>query len=121
MTAKSWHVQGNGLKYYLRTEAEDKSARLKKYENNINWEIVKVISDYHLTNQNRDQYEWFKDKLLRLNGRPLYYFIGYFGEYLRLMPSDIKKDGVEWLKKVNAYQKTARIKTVTQKYIKELE
>jgi hypothetical protein len=121
MKANSWYVQATGMKFFLRLEDPTKDQVLQKYEALLPWEIVKVVAEYHLSSKNKNQYAWFKEKLLKLNGRPLYYFIGYFGEYLRLLDSDLRKDGVVWLKKVQDYQKGARIKAICAKYIKELE
>jgi aminopeptidase N len=121
MKAKSWLVQATGLRNYIRTNAADKDAKIAFYQNVQSWEIIKTISDYYIGNKIDGKYDWFKDKLLRLNGRSLYYFIGFYGEYLRTQTGNERKDGVEQLKRVYAYQKNARTKKVALKYIKDLE
>ncbi|MEN2283789.1 M1 family metallopeptidase [Algoriphagus sp. SE2] len=71
-----------------------------KYSEENNYRYVIPISEYFITKPILGKGEWFNDKIKRLSGEGLYFFLGYYGEYFSRFPEEGKLKAVENLKEI---------------------
>ena len=117
---KPYSVVSASLSAYLKTEATDKDKKIEQFENSENGDILISIADHFIFSKNLTKYEWFKNKITTKTGKDLYYFIGYFGEYLKLLKDENREDGKKVLEKISTSNKNEWIRQMAKKYLKEI-
>jgi aminopeptidase N len=87
----SYYVAGAALTAYLDQENNpQRDSLVEELLNANNIRILVPLAEYFTQEASSDQMEWFQEKLESLSGEPLYYFIGYYGDYFaRLKEVDI--------------------------------
>jgi aminopeptidase N len=117
---RPYSVVSASLAAYLKSNVPDKEAVIAEFERSDNADIIMTLADYYLYSKNPNKYEWLKAKLLSKTGRDLYYLLGYFGEYTRLMKGEQREDGKKVIQQIADNDKHEWIKQIAKKYIKEL-
>ena len=117
---KPYSVVSAALTAYLKTDATDKDKKIEQFEKSDNGDIIISIAGYFISSKKLDKYEWFKKEITSKAGKDLYYFIGYFGEYLKLLPMDQRADGKALLEKIATSNKHEWIRQMAKKYLKEV-
>lgn len=79
---QSYAAAGAAFLAYLATDAPDKEEMINKYKDEESINYVAPLAEYFVQNKAADKYPWFQAKLASLSGEQLFYFIGYFSEYL---------------------------------------
>ncbi|MGI9544896.1 MAG: M1 family metallopeptidase [Cyclobacteriaceae bacterium] len=93
---RSYAVNGASLLAYLSSDATDKEELIAKYTDEENIHLVLPVAEYYVQNSVVDKYDWFQNKVTALDGEQLFYFIGYFAEYLLLTePGDMTSGAKE--------------------------
>ena len=75
----------------------EKSAGGFETSNNVN--IVIPLANYYINQGGYSKYEWFVEKIHRVNGETLWYLLQYFGEYIMSAEESIQQAGVAELEK----------------------
>lgn len=117
---RSYTVVSASLSAYLKSNAADKDKKVQEFESSDNADILITLADYFLVTKNLNKYEWFKSKIINKSGRDLYYLLGYFGEYVKLLKGEQREDGKKVIQEIAASNKHEWIKQIAKKYIKEL-
>lgn len=117
---KPYSVVSASLAAYLKSDAADKDKKIEQFENYENTDILIVLADYFLYSKNLTKYEWIKSKILSKSGRDLYFMLGYFGEYVRLMKGEQREDGKKVIEEIANSNRHEWIKQIAKKYLKEL-
>jgi aminopeptidase N len=120
LKADPYSVVTASLRSYLRTDAADKKDVIKQFESTENGYLLIALSDYYLYTKDLSRYEWMKEKLLSKSGRDLYYILGYFGEYVKLMQGAQREDGKKVIQEIAQSNTHDWIKRIAQKYLKEI-
>ncbi len=118
---KPYSVVSASLSAYLKSAATDKEKKIEAFENSENIDLLLCIADYYLYTKNLSKYEWFKKKINSKSGRDLYYFLGFFGEYVKLMQGENREDGKKILETISVSNKHDWIKQIAKKYLKEIK
>ncbi|HSZ25683.1 MAG TPA: M1 family metallopeptidase, partial [Cytophagaceae bacterium] len=117
---RPYSVVNASLKAYLKSNAPDINQKVESFENTENGELLITLSDYFIYTKNLTKYDWFKSKINSKSGRDLYFLIGYFGEYLKLMQGETKEDGKLVLQEIATSNKHDWIKQMAKKCLKEI-
>jgi aminopeptidase N len=99
LTDSSYMVAGTAL-YALSEvapEVLDKSLNSFEASNNIN--IVIPLANYYINKGGFGKYDWFEDKIQRVDGETLWYLLQYFGEYIMMAEESMQRAGVSILEK----------------------
>ncbi|NJM93690.1 MAG: M1 family metallopeptidase [Cytophagales bacterium] len=79
----SYSVMGAALVAYAHSlPVDERLPFLQQYEIYQNINLILPLADYYATNKIKGKGDWFMSKLNQIKGVDLYYFIGYFGNYL---------------------------------------
>ena len=120
LKAMPYSVVSASLSAYLKTNAVDKDKKIEMFENSDNNDLLFSIADYYIYSKNLTKYDWFKTKLNSKSGRDLYYFLAFFGEYVKLLNADEKADGKMVLQKIIDANYHERITQMAKKCLKEI-
>ena len=120
MKERPYSIVSASLSAYLKSAEVDKYKKIETFENTDNNDLLFVISDFYLYSKNLTKYGWFKTKINSKSGRDLYYFLGYFGEYVKLMKGEDREDGKKILQNIVAANQHERITKMAKKYLKEI-
>lgn len=87
----SYYVAGAALTAFLDHEGNtQKDSLVDRMLSTDNIRILVPLADYFTGQPAPDQVGWFQEKLSKLAGESLYYFIGYYGDYFaRLEDADV--------------------------------
>ena len=69
-----------------------------KFSEEDNFRYVIPVSEYFISKPVMGKGEWFHEKMEKLSGEGLYFFLGYYGEYFSRFPEEGKAMAVEKLK-----------------------
>jgi len=116
-----YSVVSSSLKALLKSSSSNKEGQIAIHEKADNGEIACVVADYFILTKNLSKYTWFKKHMLTLQGKDLYFFMGYFGEYLKLLKGEEKSEGIKILEDISTSTKHEWIKNMAKKYLKELK
>lgn len=100
LSDRSYAVNGAALLAYLSSDASDKEDLITKYTSEENIHLVLPVAEYYVQNSVADKYDWFQNKVTALNGEQLFYFIGYFAEYLLLTEPEDMTSGAKELEEL---------------------
>jgi aminopeptidase N len=98
MEDPSYAVVGASLFAYGRTNATDKLETLGKFEHLDNANVIIPIAGYYLEERIYEKYDWFHQKIRKVDGPDLYYLLQYFGQFLMGAPQENKREGADLLK-----------------------
>lgn len=74
--------------------------QVKSLETINNVDVILPLAEYFIKNKRTDKYTWFLDKLARLPGNELFYFIQYFSEFLIDAPEEHREKSVSTFEKL---------------------
>jgi aminopeptidase N len=117
---KPYSVVSASLSAYLKTEASDKDKKIEMFENVENIDLLISLADYYIFSKNLTKYDWFRTKILSKSGRDLYYFLGYYGEYIKLFQGEKREEGKKILQDIATNNKSEFIRNIAKKYLKEI-
>jgi aminopeptidase N len=117
---RPYSIVSASLNAYLKTNATDKDKKIELFENTENSDLLITLADYFIFSKNLTKYDWFKNKVYSKTGRDLYYVVGFFGEYLKLMDGETRADGKKVLQDLAANNKYEWIRQLAKKYLKEI-
>ncbi len=117
---RPYSIVSASLSAYLKTDATDKEAKIAPFESSDNNDLLFCIADYYLYSKNLTKYEWFKRKINARSGRDLYYFLSFFGEYVKLMQGETRIDGKKIIQEIADTNKNEWVKKMADKYLKEI-
>ncbi|HWZ23390.1 MAG TPA: M1 family metallopeptidase [Cytophagaceae bacterium] len=120
LKAMPYSIVSASLSAYLKSDASDKNEKIETFENTDNNDLLFAIADYYLYSKNLTKYNWFKTKINSKSGRDLYYFLAFFGEYVKLMNGENRADGKNILQAIVAANQHERITKMAKKYLKEI-
>ncbi|MCC9165849.1 M1 family aminopeptidase [Pontibacter harenae] len=100
---------------YASTGAPDVKARLAKFDQEKNEEVVLALANYYALQGGPDKYGWFVQHVKEGNGSVLYYMLQSFGAYLAANPqantseaidllADIARNHSQYYVRASAYQ-----------------
>ncbi|MCH7409625.1 M1 family metallopeptidase [Belliella sp. DSM 111904] len=114
MNHPSYLVASAALSAYLSYEDNpNRNSIAERYMEEDNVRIVVAIADFLIEEESSDSAEWFHEKLEKLSGQPLYYFLGYYGDYFsKLQKESESKRAVEKLYKVGMNHQANYIRAV---------
>jgi aminopeptidase N len=95
----SYVVAGGALTALMDLEGETmkKKAVFDQLKNEENIRMLVPLADYLSQVQDNTQSQWFHEKLDKLTGESLYYFIGYYGDYFASVSGTDKEVAIEKL------------------------
>lgn len=98
MEDPSFAVVGASLFAYGRTNAPDKLETFSRFEHLDNANVIIPIAGYYLEERIYQKFDWFHQKIKKVDGADLYYLLQYFGQFLMGAPQENKQEGAELLK-----------------------
>ncbi|WP_373493489.1 M1 family aminopeptidase [Aquiflexum sp.] len=82
MNHPSYYVAGAALGAYLENEENlNREAIASRFENEKNIRLLVALADYYILESVAGKSDWFNEKLDKLSGQSLYYFLGYYSDY----------------------------------------
>lgn len=93
----SYSVMGVSLMAISESNIKEKLPIFEQFEDFDNLNVFLPIASYYARNGQYKKYNWFENKLKRLQGTDLWYMLQFFGEYLMNAPEDQKRGGVDIL------------------------
>ena len=82
MNDPSYYVAGTALAAYLENENNlNREEIAERYEDSSNIRMLVALANYYIAEETPNKADWFHEKLGRLSGQNLYYFLGYYSEY----------------------------------------
>lgn len=69
-------------------------AQIKSLESINNVDVVLSLAEYFSKQKNTFKYSWYKEKLTKLTGNQLFYFIQYFSEFLMEAPQENREKSI---------------------------
>jgi len=117
---KPYSIVSASLRGYLKATGTDKEAQIKIHEGFSNIDIAMVLANHFLSAKDSSRYSWFKEKLTSQTGKDLYYFIGFFGEYVKTLTNQEREDGKKTLLALSESTKQEWIRKMAKKYYKEI-
>lgn len=93
----SYHVVSIALDSYLMTNQDDAGSIIAEFENSSNDAIITSVGNYFSKNPSPERFEWFLDKMNRMNSMDKYNFLQVFGKYLIKCPQDIQRQSLPLL------------------------
>lgn len=90
----SYSVMGVSLMAISESNIKEKLPIFEQFEDFDNLNVFLPIASYYARNGQYKKYNWFENKLKRLQGTDLWYMLQFFGEYLMNAPEDQKRGGV---------------------------
>ena len=105
MDHKSYYVAGAALSAYLENgNNQDRRDVASKYEEEENIRIVVALASYY-AEEPIDRVEWFNSRLDAFSGEKLYYFLGYYSEYMAGQDALTMENAVDQLYKLASEDK----------------
>lgn len=78
----SYYVAGAALNAYLENrDNPERDAVAEGLMDTDNIQVVVPLAEYFIQLGDTARADWFHEKISRLNGESLYYFLGYYGDY----------------------------------------
>ncbi|MBN3583866.1 M1 family metallopeptidase [Algoriphagus aestuarii] len=71
---------------------------VEKFSQEDNFRYVIPISEYFISKPVSGKGGWFHEKMEKLSGEGLYFFLGYYGEYFSRFPEEGKEKAIKMLK-----------------------
>ncbi len=93
----SYHVVSIALDSYLMNTQDDAETVVAEFENSPNDAVVTSVGNYFSKNPQPERFEWFLEKLNRMNSMDKYNFLQVFGKYLIKCPQDIQRQSIPLL------------------------
>lgn len=93
----SYLVAGSALMGLVKVENPLDSTVVERFSGEENFRINIPVAEYYILNGVRGKGTWFLDRLEKLSGEGLYFFLGYFSEYFSRFPDEGKAEAVEKL------------------------
>lgn len=94
----SYLVAGSALMGLVNSvENPVDSTVIARFSGDENFRITIPVAEYYILNGVGGKGEWFLERLTKLSGEGLYYFLGYFSEYFTKFPEEGKSKAVNEL------------------------
>ncbi|TDB67921.1 M1 family metallopeptidase [Arundinibacter roseus] len=90
----SYLVVSVALDSYLIGKPGDANDIAARFENSPNDAIVAAVGNYYASIASPDRYEWFLEKMDKMNPSDRYNFLQVFGKYLIKSPSEIQRRSI---------------------------
>ncbi|OOG78364.1 M1 family metallopeptidase [Algoriphagus sp. A40] len=94
---QSYLVAGSALMGLVKVEDPVNSTVFERFSEEENFRINIPVAEYYILNGVRGKGTWFLNRLDKLSGEGLYFFLGYFSEYFSRFPEEGKAQAVEKL------------------------
>jgi len=102
---RSYYVAGAALAAYLENENnQDRREVAGRFEEEENIRMVVALASYY-AEEDIDRVDWFNARLDKLSGEKLYYFLGYYAEYMAGQDGDTRSQAVDKLYKIASEDK----------------
>lgn len=97
----SYYVSGGALSAYLENANNvNREVIAGRFEDENNIRVLVALAGYYITEEVGGKGAWFNEKMARLKGENLYYFIGYYSEYFSSVATSESAQAVENLAKI---------------------
>lgn len=94
----SYLVAGSALTGLISASDQQVNPDLvERFSGEDNFRMVIPVADYYITKPVVDKGEWFQEKIEKLYGEGIYFFLGYYSEYFSRFPEEGKESAVEYL------------------------
>ncbi|MFY0654556.1 MAG: M1 family peptidase [Cyclobacteriaceae bacterium] len=90
----SYYVCGAAIQMLSDSKENLTPDQVKAFEKENNINVVIALANYFSERENFPEFEWYTDKLSRIRGNELFYFIQYFSEMLLIAPDDDRKRAI---------------------------
>ena len=94
----SYLVAGSALMGLMSASEQQINPDLvERFSGEDNFRMVIPVADYYITSAVENKGEWFQEKMKKLSGEGIYFFLGYYSEYFSRFPEEGKEDAVAYL------------------------
>lgn len=94
----SYLVAGSALMGLVSaSESPVEQAVIERYAEDANFRITVPVAEYYIEQGVEGKGKWFLDRVSKLSGEGLYYFLGYFSEYFLRFPDEGEGEAVKKL------------------------
>jgi aminopeptidase N len=101
MNHPSYYVAGSALGAYLEEPSNaNRDAIAHRFESENNIRMVVALADYYISEELTGKGDWFHERLNRLTGQSLYYYLGYYADYFAILPDEGSDAAIERLEEL---------------------
>jgi aminopeptidase N len=93
----SYHVVSIALDSYLLNKQDDADTVIAEFVDSSNDAVITSVGNYFSKNPKPEHFEWFLEKMTRMNSMDKYNFLQVFGKYLIKCPQDIQRQSLPLL------------------------
>ncbi len=102
----SYTVRAAALEAILINQPSDADSLAESFSRINDVNIFSAVAGHKASNGNPNDFEWFTDKLSRLNGTELYQTMGIFGSYIVVTDNETQLKSIPFLKEIALNEKS---------------